>query len=148
MVWENQNPQVTYVTDYCGTAHWLLKNAKKEVKVALYLMRYSERNQCPENLVRDLVEAKKRGVNVVVYLEDTNYNNNAEGFLREHNIPIIHPTKFLHAKILKVDDCFIVGSHNWTWNAMHKNLEASVLVCNSDVIDAFFRELDMLERAS
>ena len=139
---ESQTVQVAYVDDYCRTAENLIEGAHRQIRVALFLMRFSEKNQCPENLVRDLVEAKRRGVNVVVFLEEDNYNLAAERYLKENNVPVYHTKRFLHAKVLQVDDCFIVGSHNWTWNAMHKNIEASVLVCRSNVIDAFFRKVE------
>ena len=134
--------------DYCKDVGSLINSARHEIVAAVYLIRYDDRRGCPEDLVRDLVLAKERGVRVIVYTDDTNYNKRAIEFLREHNIPVYFTRSFLHAKVLKADDCFVVGSHNWTWSAMHKNLEASVIVCNSSVIDAFIDELKSKVRAS
>jgi phosphatidylserine/phosphatidylglycerophosphate/cardiolipin synthase-like enzyme len=130
------------VTDYCKDVGALIDSAHNHVEVAMYLMRYDEKNQCPEVLVRKPVEAKRRGADVVVYLQEDNYNKRAIEYLRENNIPVFIPRGFLHAKVVVADDCFVVGSHNWTWNAMHKNIEASVIVCNTPVIEAFFRGLE------
>ncbi len=135
-------PTVTYVTDYCRGVGHLIDGAQREIEVALFLMRYDDRNDCPQVLTRKLVEAKKRGVDVVVFLDDDSYNEGAITFLRENNVPVVViSSRLLHAKVVKADDCFVVGSHNWTWNAMHRNIEASIIVCNSSVIDAFFSGL-------
>lgn len=131
---------VFYITDYCKDVGALLDSGQ-HIRVAIYLMRYDERNQCPETLVRKLVEAKRRGAEVEVFLNDDNYNIPAIKYLRENNIPVYVPRGFLHAKVVEVDNCFVVGSHNWTWNGTHKNIEASVIVCNSSIIDTFFRGL-------
>lgn len=130
-----------YVDDYCEEVGKLIDNAQREIKVAVYLIRYKRSGDCPEILLEKLVAAKRGGVDVIVFTEDDKYNKGAIRFLRENNIPVFFTDRFLHGKVLKTERCFVVGSHNWTWNAMHKNLEASVIVCNSSVIERFFEEV-------
>ncbi|NPA86445.1 MAG: phospholipase, partial [Candidatus Diapherotrites archaeon] len=126
--------QVYKVEDYCRDVGNLIDSAKDEIDVAVYLIRYRDTN-CPEILLEKLVEARERGVDVRVFTEEDDYNERAVEFLREHNVPVFIVEPFLHAKALKVDDCVVVGSHNWTWNAMHRNVEVSLIVCNTSVLD-------------
>ncbi len=121
------------VDDYCRDVGGLLDRARERITVYLYLMRYSEEEGCPEVLVRKLAEAKRRGVEVTVFLEDVNYNSRAVEYLTENNVPVLFLNRFLHAKFILVDNCYVVGSHNWTWSAMHRNVEASVIVCDGPV---------------
>lgn len=140
---------VLLVNDYCSDVHNLLTNAKKEVRVAMFMMTTDREGKCPTNLIIDLAELKKRGIDVKVYL-DANvkdyhseyFNAYAERFLRENNIPVCKPKRRLHAKVVKVDNCYVIGSHNWTYSAMRKNIEYSVIVCNAPSLDRIFHELE------
>ncbi len=138
---------VYYVEDYCRDVKSVIDGAKEYIDVALYLMRYKDPGECPEVLVESLAEAKLRGVRVTVFLYDDNYNKGAIEFLKRFEVNVIVvKDAFLHAKTLRTEGCFVVGSHNWTRNAMKKNVEASVIVCGSDVMRPFWEKVYSLER--
>ena len=140
---------VALVDDYCRDVHNLLTSAREDVKVAMFMMTTDREGNCPTRLIMDLVELKERGVNVKVFL-DANvkdyhgeyFNSYVERLLREHNIPVCKPRRRLHAKVVKVDGCYVIGSHNWTYNAMRRNIEYSVVVCNSPALERIFEELE------
>jgi len=91
-------------------------------------------------LLRALVEAKQRGVDVRVGLDlgrdrDTgdieDKHVNAGQWLERHGIPVVldEDTITTHAKVVVIDDRWVVlGSHNWTRSAMLMNREVSVVI--------------------
>ncbi len=126
--------------DYCEDVGNVLKNADERIWVAMYLMRYFTPGECPETLVEELIEARRRGVEVVVILNEDNYNVPAISVLRENNVAVYIYRGFMHAKLVITEDCSVVGSTNWTRNGVSRNAEASVIVCNTSVMDRVFRE--------
>ncbi len=128
-----RSQQVFVVYDYCSQVRELIDSAKNEITVAVYLIRYKTPGQCPEELVEALVEARERNVSVTVITEDDEYNERAISFLRENNVQVLIPERFIHSKVVITDRCAVMGSHNWTYNAMHKNIETSVIVCGNVV---------------
>ena len=84
-------------------------------------------------LVNDLVDAKKRGVQVKIVLEDSKLKANRLAYekLRQNNIAVYFdtPEHLLHIKGVAIDDRYIfLGSANWSRAAIQDNYEATYFV--------------------
>ena len=52
-----------------------------------------------------------------------------------------------HSKIFVIDEYItIIGSTNWTYSALRKNHEASVMIKSKSVAIAFERKLEKIEK--
>lgn len=130
------------------------KEAKKSVYMIMFLAsyytdpRYSDSS--PTNLlIRELINAKKRGASVEVILNqsDSDYSSHAAtenlrtgAYLANSGITVYFdsPEKTTHTKLLIIDGRFVViGSANWSYSAMAKNNEASVVI-DSPELAAFY----------
>lgn len=116
----------------------IIRRANSSIHLAVFLLKYDPRESVyndPVNmLLLELVEAKRRGVDVKVVVDDATYNEYREtiDYLKSKGIPVrLDPseTTLLHAKILIVDGEWVfVGSHNWSESALSFNREYSVLI--------------------
>ena len=95
-----------------------IKNAKTKLDVeAIYVS---------EDGVRAaIIDAKKRGVNVRVILDDTSDNAETRTLFTSNGITVKSPPAgvFLHAKLLVTDEGAFVGSENFSITALTKNRE-------------------------
>lgn len=148
---------VQWVTNdqYFHIAQKLIKEAKSSIHVMMFEMGfYEEHPNTPSNLlIRDLIEAKKRGVKVEVILdvkdeEDrTGKRNRQSGkILSQGGVEVTYDPLFktTHAKVIIVDSqTTLLGSTNWTYYALTTNNEVSVLIRSKeaakDLIDYFYR---------
>ena len=148
---------VQWVTNdqYFQIAQKLIKEAKSSIHVMMFEMGfYEEHPNTPSNLlIRDLIEAKKRKVKVEVILdvkgeEDrTSKRNRQSGkILSQGGVEVTYDPLFktTHAKVIIVDSqTTLLGSTNWTYNALTTNNEVSVLIRSKeaakDLIDYFYR---------
>ncbi|MDP2969556.1 MAG: phospholipase D-like domain-containing protein, partial [Deltaproteobacteria bacterium] len=105
---------------------------------------YGKHPNSPSNiLMRELIDAKKRGVKVEVILEvregedRTTKNNRLSGkILSEGGVEVIYDLLFktTHAKLMVVDmEVILLGSANWTFAGLTKNHEVSVLIRSKEV---------------
>lgn len=119
----------------------LIRNAKYEIKLEVYEFSYKP-------LADDLINAREHGVSVKVILESSVYqNNNMFNYLLNNGIAVnwasskFHNT---HSKFMVIDDAIVlVGSMNWSENALKKNREASVIIYSEEVSSKFERIFDM-----
>lgn len=111
-------------------------------------------------LMKDLIASEKRGVDVQVILDaelrkrrstgEWNVDNSNEDFtmrLLAGGVPVYYDslTTQTHAKMVLVDDMTIVGSTNWTHNALVDGNEASVLVKSKEVSEIYRKYFDTLK---
>jgi phosphatidylserine/phosphatidylglycerophosphate/cardiolipin synthase-like enzyme len=141
---------VQLVTDaqYFQVAKKIIQEAKHSVQVMMFEMGYYDQHpNTPSNLlIKDLVDAKKRGVKVEVILEvregedrTTKRNRHTGKVLSEGGVEVIYDPLFktTHAKFMVVDGRLtLLGSTNWTYYALTSNNEASVLVRSKEVAQA------------
>jgi phosphatidylserine/phosphatidylglycerophosphate/cardiolipin synthase-like enzyme len=103
-------------------------------------------------LVDELAAAADRGVEVGIVMDwsdrgDNTRSINAASLLRRRGATVFYddPEKTLHAKMLVVDnDTVVVGSTNWTFNAVEQGNEVSVIVKSGplgEFFDGYFRRL-------
>jgi cardiolipin synthase len=105
---------------------------------------YEKYPNSPTNvLIRELIAAHKRGVSVKVILERRDQRQRASvtnektgSMLSRGGVDVVYDpaTVTTHTKLLIVDGTIsVVGSTNWTYSALEKNHEVSVLVRSSEV---------------
>ena len=127
-----------------------LKTARETILVAMYSMIYDPDDSFDwaNDLIRELVYADERGINVSVVIEYRTYwdymdqNLEAYNYLLAHNVTVQPNTETStdHMKIVVVDDKLVyVGSHNWSESALYYNHETSVKIV-SEVIAEMFKE--------
>jgi len=148
---------VQLVTDaqYFQVAKKVIQEAKSSIHLMMFeMVFYDKYPQTPSNLlIKDLINARKRGVRVEVVLEvrderdRTTKNNRYTGkILSEGGVEVIYDPllKTTHAKCMVVDGRLILlGSTNWTYDALSNNNEVSVLIRSKELakelIDYFNR---------
>ena len=95
------------------------------------------------DLVRELVYASQRGIDVSVRIEyetyfDTMYGNReAFDYLQANNVHVTldyDGTTTDHMKLVIIDDEIVyIGSHNWSESALYYNTETSVKIINENI---------------
>jgi phosphatidylserine/phosphatidylglycerophosphate/cardiolipin synthase-like enzyme len=137
--------QLVMDAQYFQVAKKMIQEAKTSIRVIMFEMEYYEEHpSSPSNLlVKELVNAKKRGVQVVVILEaregedrTTQGNRRTGKILSAAGVEVIYdpPFKTTHAKMMMVDGYLsLLGSTNWTYYALSNNNEASVLIRSKEV---------------
>jgi len=150
-----EDVQLVVDTQYFQVAKRMIQEAKHSIQVMMFEMGYYDQYpNTPSNLlIKELIDAKKRGVKVEVILEvregedrTTKRNRHTGKILSEGGVEVIYDSfsKTTHTKLMVVDGRLtLLGSTNWTYNALTNNNEASVLIRSKEVakelIDYFNR---------
>jgi len=153
---EKQNVTITLLPNeaYYMWALKLIERANKSIHIAVYVMKYDS-NEPPSSdpvnmLLLKLVEAKNRGVDVKVVVDDATLRSYPMTiqYLKTNGISVRLDPKggvTTHAKIVIVDgEWIIIGSHNWTESALSNNNECSVLICSNSLaakVEEYFNGL-------
>ncbi|HOL21427.1 MAG TPA: phospholipase D-like domain-containing protein [bacterium] len=130
-----------------------LKEAKKSIFIIMFLASYyPEYPDSPTNLfIRELIVAKQRGVRVEVIFNqsDKDYSSHSTvenlktaRYLSNNGISVYFspPDITTHSKLLIIDRRYVViGSTNWSYSAMEKNNETSVII-DSPELAGFYTE--------
>lgn len=134
--------QLVVDEQYFEVAKRMIQEAKSSIRIMMFEMGYYEKHpSSPSNLlIRELIEARKRGVQVEVILEvgegegkekTTERNRETGRILSEGGVRVIFDPllRTTHAKWMLVDEeLALIGSTNWTYHALTHNHEVSVLV--------------------
>lgn len=144
--------------EYFEQVYPLLQSAQKSIRLILYEIRYYPRfhNSPTNQLIQSLIKAHKRGVSVEVIVEESQdyavdnaqQNHEAAALLEKAGILVYFdsPTTTTHDKVLVIDDRYVViGSTNWSYHAMEKNNESSVLVDSPELAQYYLRYFDQLK---
>jgi phosphatidylserine/phosphatidylglycerophosphate/cardiolipin synthase-like enzyme len=135
-----EDVQVVLDTQYFQVARKMIQEAKSSARVMMFEVGYYEKYpSTPSNLlIKELIDAKKRGVKVEVILEvregkdrATEQNRQTGKILSEGGVEVIYDPLFktMHAKLMVVDEeSVLLGSTNWTFYALTNNNEVSVLI--------------------
>lgn len=139
------NAEILPSKEYFNKVHSLIKNASKSISIVMFSFRYYEDYpNSPSNiLARDLIEANKRGVDVKVLLdisdfdeEITKENRNTGRILSQNGVRVYYDTmeKTTHSKVIVIDSRYtVLGSHNWTYHGLSKNNETSILIDSEEL---------------
>ena len=140
-----EDVQLVTNTEYVPAARKLIKEAKHSIRVMMFEMAfYERRSSSPSNiLIKELIEAKKRGCDVEVILDvretddrTTQRNRRSGKILSGGGVSVLYDSasRTTHAKFIVVDgQVTLLGSTNWTYSALSGNNEASVLVRSKEL---------------
>ncbi|HHT9106776.1 MAG TPA: phospholipase D-like domain-containing protein [Candidatus Wujingus californicus] len=151
--------------DYYPQVHQALITARKSIMCVMYMADINPKyNKGWEyNLVNDLIGAHRRGVDVLVIFDQNTMfweegkkgkkterrSQEAYDLLKKNGVPVYYDSKdrITHNKILVIDNYItIVGSTNWTYSALRKNHEASVLIKSRSVAESFLNKLRTISK--
>ena len=138
---------VQVITDrqYFAVVRDCFREAKSSIRMMMYQASYYKTyKDSPSNiLIRELIAAKKRGLEVKVILErreekekEDQKNIGTGALLAQGGVDVVYdPLSVLtHTKLLLIDGKIsVVGSTNWTYSALEKNHEAAVLIRSPEV---------------
>jgi len=127
--------------DYADTLSALISNAGQHIDLAMFLFKTNRTgDNRPAGLVRDLIAARQRGVEVRVILEYSGHdlklnqaNRETAAALKKGGVTVAFdsPGRTNHAKLAVIDRRYcLVGSHNLTQSALKHNHEFSLLLDN------------------
>ena len=142
--------------DYYPFLKQHFRNAKSRIIGTVYLLRMtSHPENAPADLLRELIAAKNRKVEVDIVLEvsndkdPTDINLEAAKQLTDAGVKVQldHQRITTHSKVFVIDDryCF-VGSHNMTHSALTMNQELSIYVDSKELaskITNFVRQIPL-----
>ena len=143
-----EDVQLVMDGQYFQVAKKMIQEAKHSIQVMMFEMGYYDQYpNTPSNLlIKELIDARKRGVKVEVILEvkegedrTTKRNRHTGKILSEGGVEVIYDSlsKTTHAKLMVADgQLTLLGSTNWTYYALTNNNEASVLVRSKEVAQA------------
>ncbi|MEA2065484.1 MAG: phospholipase D-like domain-containing protein [Thermotogota bacterium] len=128
----------------------LIQEAEELILIVMYCIQPGENKYHPiHKLLRKLIEAHQRGVEVEVILEI----DDKGGYLNEQNVKAKEilesagiKVRFdsggtvTHVKLIIIDGyTTVTGSHNWTYTAFALNNEASVVIESPEIAAEFYR---------
>jgi len=124
--------------------HKSFKNAQKTIYIIAFELKYYEKFKgSSENvLVEDLIEAKKRGVDIKIIVDEYSNRNNAYKYLRENGIDIKHDPQntTTHAKLIIIDgEIIILGSTNLSYYGLEKNYETDIYIKSKKIAEYFIK---------
>jgi len=128
-----------------------VRYAKRRVKVLMYIATLSKATR---PLYRLLKEKESAGLDVAVLLNGTSelsrrYNGPVAEYLRSLGLRrVLLSGRFVHAKLLVVDDCVVIGSHNLTSSSVAGRLELSVAIESrslANALDTLFEDVYEME---
>jgi len=130
--------------DYYHSVMDSLQKANSSVLVVMYSMIYDPDDtfDWANDLIRELVNAKNRGVNVTVIIEYRTYFGYMENNLEAYNylssngvnVKLDNETDTDHLKLVIIDNRIVfVGSHNWSESALYYNHETSVKIVSEEI---------------
>ena len=151
--------------DYYPQVHQALITARKSIMCVMYMADINPKyNKGWEyNLVNDLIGAHRRGVTVTVILDQNTMfwetgkdskkterrSQEAYELLKKNGVPVYYDSKdcITHSKILVIDNYItILGSTYWTYSALRKNHEASVMIKSRSVAESFLGKLGTISK--
>ncbi|MFH1957429.1 MAG: phospholipase D-like domain-containing protein [bacterium] len=134
----------------------LFDNARERICLIIYGIKLYPDD--PDNIVTkvfdSLIRAKKRGVQIQVVFETSDYNeflnkltDTAKEYFEENLIDVSYETPGIitHAKLTVVDDSVVVGSSNWGYGGFKLYREANVLIRDKKIADSFIKYFYMVK---
>ena len=145
---------------YFSQVRSLISEAKQSIYIVLYISRYYQKypDSSSNRLIKELISAAKRGVDVQVILDQSDWNekNTAENratakILNEGGVQVwlddLQQTS--HNKLIIIDGRYVViGSTNWSYYALDKNNESSVLIDSPELADVFKKYFEKVKTKS
>lgn len=143
--------EVTPVFDrgYYDKADEVISGAKHSIHIIAFEMKYYKTNpgSSQNKLVRELIYAKERGVDVKVLSDQYSTQDNAYDILKANNVEVRMDSNSTttHAKLIIVDGRIILlGSTNFSYTALELNNEANVLINDEKIAEQYERYFQSL----
>jgi phosphatidylserine/phosphatidylglycerophosphate/cardiolipin synthase-like enzyme len=135
---ENVVPLIS--REYFQVVRVAIQHAKKSIICVFYEARLSPNHPFGGEslLLRSLISAAKRGVDVRMILEGAPERNNkfVYDFLKDAGVNVSYDSDVMttHSSFIIIDEEWtIIGSHNWTVGAQRTDNDASVVVRSKEV---------------
>lgn len=144
--------------EYFQIAHSEIQNAKESIYLIAYLfLIYDYPDSYSNRLLRDLIDARERGVDVHVIMEypkpkymgkEGPKNQKAYDKFKAAGIDVRFdsPDKTTHNKTLVIDrETIILGSHNYSFSGLKHNNEISILLRDrkkAEKVIKYFEQID------
>lgn len=161
---QNESVDLLLGPEYAKKVLPLIQSAQKRCWVAVYVASYSDSFEfsIQNRLYKALVERFKKGVDVRIILDESyewdvmkgkpsdkrsTKNDVVFQYFKENGVPVLmdSPDQTMHGKFVVVDDSWVVlGSTNWTYSALSKNVEVSSILKNEALnqeMQNFFKTL-------
>jgi len=126
-------------------------DALNTAKHSIYVQAYSFTSQPIANA---LIAAKKRGVDVKVILDKSQYKAekySASKFLEHQDVPVWIDSKpaIAHNKIMIIDQATVItGSFNFTKAAQEKNAENLIIIRNTALAEQYLNNWELRQKES
>ncbi|MBD3388235.1 MAG: hypothetical protein GF416_04075 [Candidatus Altiarchaeales archaeon] len=143
--------EVTPVADreYFQAARDVLAGAEETIHIVSFEVKYyrSYPDSLQNQLVRELIYARERGVEVRVIVDEFSESDNAYDLLKANGVDIRHDGKetTTHCKLIIVDGkVVLLGSTNLSYYGLEKNHEANVKIVDrrtAEYYEEYFRQL-------
>jgi len=152
---QRENVSLLIDKEYFDKLVHFIRKAKKRIDISMFLFKTtkSPKNK-PALLIKELGKARKRGVQVRVILELSDYNDSINKHnqttakkLRQGNITVFFDSKKMttHSKIVVIDSRYsFIGSHNFTHAALAYNNELSLLVDDTRIAESLIHYIDKI----
>jgi phosphatidylserine/phosphatidylglycerophosphate/cardiolipin synthase-like enzyme len=131
--------------DYFPSLLKAVDEAQSEIFMSIYSFKAGmHKNSYPDIILAHLARAVKRGIKVIVILENTgghdykldDENQQTKHLLEEKGVKVYFdsPHRITHTKLIVIDERLVfIGSHNLTQAALKYNNEISVLLDRPDL---------------
>ncbi len=137
----------------------LLRNARESIKVIMFEASYYKQHPLSQSnqLINELISARRRGLSVSVILEvkdkkeRTSLRNLETARILKKGgaeVTLDAPDVTTHAKLILVDNKIVVlGSSNWTYNALNNNHEVSILIKSQNAVKELEEYFYMVQKS-
>jgi hypothetical protein len=148
--------------DYFFKTKEVIDSAEKSIHMSMFVvaLRPSHKDSVVYKLCDALIEAKKRGVDVRVILDqNVNYYDDQKGieskneeaykYLSKNGIDVFYDNKnkYTHSKALVIDEkIVIIGSTNWSYSAIERNNESSAIVWSPEFAKSILEEFSEIKK--
>lgn len=134
-----------------------IQHATQRIEIAMFIFKTTKsKNNRPKAILEELLKARKRGVSILVVLEESGHdekltkeNRHSGNKLQKNGIEVVFdaPKTTTHAKMVVIDRRYLfIGSHNLTQAALSKNNEISVLIDQQDLAAEASRYINNLKK--
>lgn len=139
-------------SQYFNVLHQAIQEAEDSVWVKMYYV--AMKPDDPDNpvtiLVNDLVDARKKGLDVRVILEDSLFDKNYDAYEALANggvwVRLDSSVSLLHSKAVIIDkEILFIGSANWSKSAFYSNDEVSILIESPELASRLIEEFKKIK---
>ncbi|MFH1721262.1 MAG: phospholipase D-like domain-containing protein [Candidatus Altiarchaeota archaeon] len=135
--------------DYAPQLIKVLTEASASIHVATFELKYykSFPESASNKIIKQIIEAKKRGADVKIIVDEYAKDNSAVPLLEENNVSVKFDgeNQTLHSKLFLIDGKKVfVGSTNPTYYGLEKNREANVYIEDEKTAEKFENWFDKI----